>query len=202
MFRRFSDPDAIRRAKGRVRAHLYELRLFADDPRATLRAQKNLLLWNARYAALMLRPAAVLLLPTIVLLAGLDCVFGRRPLHPGEAALVMASMRGPDAVLIVPAAFSVETPPVRIPERNEVWWRVRARAAAAGTLRAGAAETTIDARPGFRFLAPGWPVRSVEVDYPPAWLSCLGVGLWWPIPFAVVALATMLAFRNRFGVTF
>jgi hypothetical protein len=214
--RRFSNQNAIRRAKRRIWAHLYELRLFGDDPAATIRAQRKLISWNARYAALMLRPAAVLFAPMLVLVVALDCVYGRRPLRPGEAAIVTARIRGaPDAALAASNGFTVETPPVRIPDRSEICWRVRANAPAKGELRVTAGEAAagqaIDARPGFRFLRTGWlsvatwrgkPVRSVEVEYPAASLSLFGFEFWWPVPFAAIGLAAMLALRNRFRATF
>jgi hypothetical protein len=130
--------------------------------------------------------------------------------------VITARMRGDaNAALAVPAGFTVETPPVRIPERSQIAWRVRALEPVAGELRitAGGASAvrTIDGRPGLRFLEPGWlslanlsgmPTRSIEVEYPAASLSVFGLAFWWPIPFAAVFLLTMLAFRNRFGVTF
>src|SRR5215470_5778769 len=63
VFRRTSNPEGITRAKARVMAHLYELRLFPDEPVLIWKAQWGLLKANARYAGMMLIPVAVMALP-------------------------------------------------------------------------------------------------------------------------------------------
>ncbi|MEO6829341.1 MAG: hypothetical protein ABI164_05985, partial [Acidobacteriaceae bacterium] len=58
VFAAFSDKAGLALAKRKIRAALYEFRLFGDEPRIVFRAQGQLLLWNARYLGLMLKPAA------------------------------------------------------------------------------------------------------------------------------------------------
>src|SRR5262245_35956842 len=65
VFRRTSNPEGIARAKARVMAHLYELRLFPDEPVLIWKAQWGLLKANARYAGMMLVPVAVMGLPMV-----------------------------------------------------------------------------------------------------------------------------------------
>src|SRR5581483_1451257 len=79
-FARFSNQEKIRLAKRKVRACLYAFRLYGDEPVLILRAQKELLIWNARYLGLMLGPSLVLLIPTVILLLQLDAIYGLRPL--------------------------------------------------------------------------------------------------------------------------
>ena len=74
VFGRFSNTEGITLAKRRIRAALYEFRLFGDEPRLVFRAQGQLLLWNARYLGLILKPAAVVILPIIALTMLLDTV--------------------------------------------------------------------------------------------------------------------------------
>ena len=57
VFRWTSNPEAIRRAKARIMAHLYEMRLFPDEPLFIWKAQAGLLATNVRYLGLMLLPA-------------------------------------------------------------------------------------------------------------------------------------------------
>ena len=131
VFGKFSNTEGIALAKRRIRAALYEFRLFGDEPQLVFRAQGQLLLWNARYLGLMLKPAIVVLLPIIALTMLLDTVYGHRSLQVGEDTLVTA--RVADSVNlnnISPelrgANIAVETPSVRLPDEHLVVWGVRA----------------------------------------------------------------------------
>jgi len=72
VFRRTSDQAAVRLAKSLVTAHLLEFRLFMDEPRLILKAQRDLIVANARFLKLMLRPLLVLALPMALLLAAME----------------------------------------------------------------------------------------------------------------------------------
>lgn len=230
VFRRFADPHRTRLAKRKLRAHLYAFRLFADEPGPLLRAQRELLVWNARYLGLMLRPAAVLAIPMMALLIHLDAIYGKRPLWVGEVALVTARFDAGANLSGVPLVLegrgiAVETPPVRLMEEREVCWRVRAARSGAATLVLRFAGTSFDKRvevgAGFRYLAerrvaspmswlrypaerriPDGSLAWIEVTYPQAEIDVFGWGMHWLIWFSLVSSATMLAFRNRFGVVF
>jgi hypothetical protein len=229
-FGQFSDQARIENAKRKVRAHLYAFRLYSDEPALIFRAQKQLLLWNGRYLGLMLRPMAVTIIPMVILLMQLDGVYGRRPLAPGEAAIVTVQLDNrSDLSRIMPSldgrAVAVETPPVRIPEEHQVCWRVRATGAESGTVllhipglgvakevQSGPALGYVPERrvasllewfryPGERTL-PGGAVQWIEVSYPPADLDVFGFAVNWLVWFCLVSILTMLLFRKRFGVTF
>jgi hypothetical protein len=134
VFGKFSNTDGIALAKRRIRAALYEFRLFGDEPRLIFRAQGQLLLWNARYLGLMLKPTAVVLLPILALLMLMDTVYGHHPLQVGENTLITARTADDvDLNTISPELrsnnISVETPSVRIPDQHQVIWRVRATVA-------------------------------------------------------------------------
>ncbi len=206
-FRRFSDQERIRLAKRKIWAHLYEFRLFADDPALLVRAQKGLLRWNARYLGLMLRPTAVVLLPMAALLFYLDGVYGHRPLRSGESATVSAKIEGVDLRQVLPTlsgdGVTVETPAVRIPERHQVYWRVRATNPAGGALLLRVAGQSLHQRvrvgAGLQYLAE-W--RNLQVSYPSANLDIFGFGVHWLGWFFIVSSIAMLALRKRFHVTF
>lgn len=214
--RRFSDQRAIRTAKSRIRAHLYELRLFGDDPVLALRAQGKLLRWNLRYLRLSLAPALVVMVPALLVGMGLESLFGSRPLTEGEAVLVTARLRGAEAMAGTPsleasAEFRVESPAVVIPELREICWRVRALRASDGLLRVRvgdrAIERVIQAGPGLRAVtatddASNDLIKSTTVDYQDRKIELFGVsGAWW-IWFALSWLAAMVLLRRRARVTF
>jgi hypothetical protein len=229
-FGRCSDQAAIRIAKRKVRAHLVAFRLFADEPSQILRSQKQLLVWNLRYLALMLRPTAVTILPLALLLFHLDAVYGRRPLAAGESAIVTAQLAsGFDLqaaqVSLQGHRIAVETPSLRLPSEHQVCWRVRAESSATGTvslrLPGASAEKLVQAGTGLVYLSerrvaslPAWllyprearlldaPFDSITLDYPSAQIPVFGFGVHWLVWFCIVSFATMLAFRRRLRVTF
>jgi hypothetical protein len=129
-FARCSDQARIEVAKRKLRAHLLAFRLFSDEPRLIFRSQKQLLIWNARYLALMLRPTLVMMLPLVVLLWHLDAVYGHRALGMGEAAIVTAQMDAATNLLAVSPTLAgrgvaVETMPLRLQDTRQFLWRVR-----------------------------------------------------------------------------
>jgi hypothetical protein len=229
-FRRFSNAEQMALARRKMRANLYAFRLYADEPALIFRAQKQLLFWNVRYLALMLRPTAVILVPVTLLMFGLDAVYGHRPLSPGESAIVTAQFSGgSDVRSLAPTLegrrIAVETPFVRIPNERQFCWRVRAMCATSGSVilrvagasiskavRTGAPSGVIAARrvaslrdwlryPGESRL-PSGPLRWMGVSYPAATVDVFGFGVPWLLWFVAVSLLTMLLARKRFGFTF
>ncbi len=132
IFRHTSNQARIKEMKDRMQAHLMEILLFKDSPRIILKAQKNLIFYNARYLQYAFKPMVYMILPVSLLLIQMDGWFGYRPLHVGESAVFSVSLadEGPkilSRVSIEPdAGLTIETPPVRIPENGEINWRVRA----------------------------------------------------------------------------
>jgi hypothetical protein len=208
IFRRFSDRPRIGLVKRQVRAQLYAMRLYAAEPSAMLRAQKQLLRWNARYLALLLRPAAIAVIPGILLFTQLDHVYGRRALAPGESAIVSAGLEGSAdlrtfAPAMVGSGLAIESPAVRLPDAREADWRVRVTGAESRlTIWTGkdAASTAIASGPGLRYLA--WrttvsgrgPVRWIGVSYPKAYLEVGGHTVAWQVWFIGISLVAALAF--------
>jgi len=230
VFARFCDQKRIELAKHKLRANLYAFRLFVDEPALIFRAQKQLLIWNGRYLALVLVPAIIIGVPTFVLLMHLDAVYGRRALAAGESAIVTAQFdTATDLRLISPMlegrSVEVETPPVRIALEHQVSWRVRAASDASGSLLLSVPKTraskTVQVGPGLKYLSvrrvasvvdwlrypgearlPAGDVQWIEVYYPDTKIYIFGVGMHWLIWFSIVCLITMLVFHRRFGVTF
>jgi hypothetical protein len=227
--RRFSDQQRLQFVQRQMRAQLYALRLFTDDPRLVLRAQKQLLKWNARYLALLLRPTAVLLLPMVLLLAGLDAIYGYRPLRPGESTIVTAQFApGTDLLALAPSLegrhMAIDTPVVRLAGASQACWRIRALTAGAGGVilhaRAIVAAKRVRAGTGLSYLSarrsaalidwlrhPGESrlssasLRWIEVAYPRAAIGIFGWRVPWLAWFCMVSLLAMLALRKPFGVS-
>lgn len=222
---RCSDQIAIRVAKRKILAHLLAFRLFADEPALMFRSQWQLLVWNARYLALMLRPTAVTLIPLALLLFHLDAVYGHRPLEASESAIVTAQLvdgtrLGLSSLSLAGSGIAVETPPLRFPTEQRVYWRVRAGTSGSATVRLNlpdmAVTKLVQSGPQFGYVSgrrvssllawfcypgesrlPDAALTSIAVDYPPAEISVFGFGVHWLVWFSVVTLVTMLVFPRR-----
>lgn len=222
VFRHASDQAAIRRAKRQVTAHLLEFRLFMDEPRLVLRAQRDLIVANLRFLRLMLRPVIVLAVPMALLLAEMEAFYGHAPLEIGKPAIVTAQLKdsGGDLTLKAPKGIAVETPAVHVLNERQVSWRVRPTQAVSGELEIGASgrvvTKSISAGKGMHYLSAKrgsvWnllldaaekPVMDpeiawIDVDYPPAVVW----HLHWLIWFFLVSGITAFALRRRFRAAF
>jgi uncharacterized membrane protein (DUF106 family) len=230
VFGRVSNQARIQEVKRKARAHMYELRLFADEPSLIWQAQKQLLAANFRLLGLTLRAALVLAVPTILLLLHLEPFYGKSPLPIGSTALVTMQMKGPldpgvRPALEAPPGVAVETPAVLVMAENQLVWRVRGLAEGSGALRVrlpgGALEKRIEVGRGPRYVSarrestlagalwhPGEPrlsgdqVAWIELAYPAANVSWLGMELHWLVWFLVFSMIAALLFKSRLGVTF
>jgi hypothetical protein len=230
VFKRCSDQARIQVAKRKIRAYLLAFRLFGDEPAMIFKSQWQLLVWNLRYLALMLRPTVVTIVPLALLLFHLDAVYGRRPLRAGEAAIVTAQLSEGSKISMASLSLQghgieVETPALRFPEERRACWRVRAGKSESGTvllMQSSGSETKrvqVGSRAGYLserrvsslpawFCYPGEArlsnaaLSSIEVEYPAAEISVLGFGVHWLVWFCVVSLLAMLMFRKRLRVTF
>jgi uncharacterized membrane protein (DUF106 family) len=229
IFGRTSNQEAIRRAKNRLQAHLYEMRLFTDEPMLIWKAQGGLLAANARYIGLMLVPALVASIPMILIFAQLECFYGYTPLAAGRDAIVTVQMKdgvdGPAPELHAPEGVAVESPAIRAQAAGQISWRIRAERPVAGQLQLVFPDRTVQKSilvgSGPRYVSerrvsslldliwypgesrlPTGAVDWVEIRYPPATVHGLGVDLHWLIWLLVVSMISALVFKRSMKVSF
>lgn len=229
IFARTSNQGAIRRVKSEVQAHIYEMRLFGDEPALIWKAQWDLLTSNARYLALMLVPAVVASIPMVLIFAQMECFYGYQPLGTGQAAIVTMQLRegvnGSSPFLHAPDGIAVESPGVRIDGGRQISWRIRALRPIKGalqfvfpdrtvekTVRAGLAPQYVSERRVSSMLdliwypaekrLPSGPVDWIEVRYPGARVHALGVDLHWLIWLLIISMISALCLKKRFRVSF
>ena len=221
-----SDQRAIGLAKKRMQAYLLEMRIYSDEPRVLLRAQWMLLAQNAKYVGHMLRPALFLALPMVVLYAHLDAVYGKRPLHVGESALVEASTDVPAPPLGLTAAggVTVDSTSVTASGEGRTFWRIRAVRAESGELRLTTPGGTVSksvatgsghayvsasrARAWWRrlLLEPGEPrldaadVSRLALAYPSREVGPPGWETHWAVWFLGVSIMSAFVLKGRFGI--
>jgi hypothetical protein len=140
VFRLTSNQAGIRAAKDRIKAHLLEMRLFKDNFRVSLGAQRRILAANMKYISYSAKPLLVMIVPLVLILVQLNFWFGYEPLAEGEPAILKVRLdAGVDPLktevsLEVPPSILIETPPLRIAEEREVDWRIRPQAAGPASL--------------------------------------------------------------------
>jgi hypothetical protein len=220
-----SDQGRVRAAKNGMYAALLEMRLFNDDLAAILRAQGDVLKYNARYLRASLVPIVWLIVPISLLVVQLESYYAYRGLAPHEAALVTAHVRtgtsGAEALTLdMPSAIHADTSAVWFPATNEVVWRVVPQATGEYSIRFRLGSDTLtktlvvsDAvrrRSTVRHAA-GWldqieypsepplptgsRIDAITVGYPPRALTLLG----WRIPWEVIFAAFTMLFGFVLG---
>jgi hypothetical protein len=131
VYKHLSHQKAIERAKRRIAAHLYEIRLFRHDPLAVLASTGRIFLRNGVYLGHNLLPLAVLLVPMLAVLAQLEAHYAFDPVPVGSVELLevrldpKAGVPAREVRLEVPAGVALDAPPVRTAD-GEIFWRLRA----------------------------------------------------------------------------
>lgn len=231
VFRWTVNQAAVKKAQSRVRAHLYELMLFTDEPALIWRAHVDLVVANARYLGLMLKPALISGIPMIFLLTCMDGFYGKAPLAPGRETVVTMHLKQPlDPSAPVPelkasSEVTVETPAVRQMDERQVSWRIRASRSGSGTLNLALHNNevtkAVEVGNGLRLvserkvsgianylmnpgegLLSGSSVDWVEVRYPEATVRGFGLELHWLVWFLLISFASMMLLKKRFKVVF
>ncbi len=221
-----SNQRAIGQAKRRMQAHLLEMRVFSDEPRILLRAQRDMLVANAKYVGHMLRPALFLTLPMVILYGHFDSVYGRRPLSVGETALVVAhaALPGSELTLTASDGVDVDSASVTAVAEGRTYWRVRATRPGmaevqlqtpTGTVTkrvvSGEGASYVSARRSASWwrrllLDPGETrpevasIGGLELEYPSRQMGPPGWETHWAIWFLGVSILAAFLLKGRFGV--
>jgi hypothetical protein len=228
-FKYTSNQAAIRRVRREIRADLLAVKLFKDDVRIGLRAQRRVLVGAGRLFLLALVPVAAMTVPMVLLLAQLGAWYQAAPLPVGADTTVTVKLSGgtaAPAVELVPTdAVEDRSGPVRVASRGEVCWTVRARQAGYHRLQFRAGGQTVEkelavgtgvmrvspVRPARRVspdllsypleepLGPDSAVQSVAVEYPARDASISGSDNW-IVYWFVVATAAGFCLRGALGV--
>ena len=150
IFGKTSNQDAIRRIKGRVKAHIAEIWLFRNDLGQMLLASLRVFGNTGRYFAHSLRPLIFILVPVIVIMVMLGVRYEHRPFAIGDTAVVAARVsdpawaRGNQVSLVGSEGVEVVSPALRIPRKAEINWKIRTTSSGVHeiTLRTPAGEVT------------------------------------------------------------
>jgi len=132
IFGKTSNQDRIAEVKRRIHAGLFEIRLFNDDLRAIMRAQKEIMGHVLHYQALALKPMIFILPPLILVMVQLHQFYGFKGFEPGEELLLTVQLdsekvlsgRRPDVELDLPKGIHAVMDPVWVPSLAQITWRL------------------------------------------------------------------------------
>ncbi len=102
--------DRIKKAKDKMTAAVYEVRLYLDSPKRVLAATGRMLAWTTAHLALMLPAFIVIGPPMGLLLLHMDMRYGKAPLPVNEQVLVKIKVRNKDAAQKVSVKASSKSP--------------------------------------------------------------------------------------------
>jgi uncharacterized membrane protein (DUF106 family) len=132
VFGKTSNQDRIAEVKRRIFAGLFEIRLFNDDLRAIMRAQKEILGHVLHYQALALKPMIFILPPLILVMVQLHQFYGFKGFEPGEELMLTVQLdpesitpgQRPTVELDLPPGIHAVMEPVWIPSLAQLSWRL------------------------------------------------------------------------------
>jgi hypothetical protein len=225
IFRATSRPDRIRRTRDVFLARILEMRIYQDHLALVFRAFGAALWTNCTYLRLNLLPILAIL-PVVMLVAiQLQARFEHAPLGSGATVTLTVALREGLDVMSTPLSLEtgdgvrVDSPPVRIPARGEVSWRLRVEDAGARTVTLFSRDATyafeLRTRPGTGVVGsrrstgafdclthPGLPrlpseaaMGSVVVGYPNAAYPWPGGGTSWLVVFIMGSFAGALLLK-------
>ena len=226
-----SDQARLIAVRRRLRACIYELRLYRDDLPTVGRIVAEGIRLNLTALRLALVPALWLIVPFALLASQMQSIYGYTGLDVGRPAIVKVQLKDSATIaerprlIVAPAGLRVETAAVWIPSLHEAAWRIYAdRPGDYNATVEYAGESAVKRVSVSDALGPRSPVRgsgivsqllnpteralpgasaieSIAVTYPQRSFTILGQDTHWSVPFLVLSCGFVIALRRRFGVT-
>lgn len=227
---RATTPQArVERARARMAASIYEIRLFLDSPRRVFASQGRLLGSSFAYVGFMLPALVILSLPLWLAYLQIEARLGLDPVPLGEPTVVRVELADDvdgRAVSAPPEqdGLRITAPPLHDGDTNRVYLRLVADEPGDLTLALDVAGTRVDKRvvtdpaassvsperqSGFALLDsvttepaldPDTGVRAIVVPHPPKDQRWLGVAMpWWVYSLGLILVAAVVLAR-RLGI--
>lgn len=133
LFKLTSNQEAMKEVKTRIGAYFLEMRLYKDDISAVMASQRRILRANMGYMKMALVPAAVMIVPVVLIMIQLNLRYAQAGLKPGDTAMIRVRVEeGVDVVregiqLKTDGAVEKASPAVRIASLGEIDWKIRVR---------------------------------------------------------------------------
>jgi len=230
LFKYTSNQAAIGRVRDRIKARLLAMKLFKDNIPVVLKSQRQVFGSAVMLLVHSVPPMVVMILPFCLVLGQLGVWYQARPLELNEEAIVVMQLSGsendplPPVSLVSSEAVQVATGPVRMPAKQQVYWKIKAIQSGVHQLQftvgdvhvakelavgSGSMPVSIK-RPSLRIgdliLYPAEkpfdkdsPVQSIEIGYPERTGPLTGSGNW-VVTLFVISMLSGLAVKSSFNV--
>ena len=131
MFKYLSNQDKIKEVKSRIKIHFLEIRLYKEDFREILRAQKEILKNNFWYVVYSVGAAIPIMILVLLSISQLNLRYGYTPIMPGQLFDVKViyakdADRRPEPQLKLPEGLEAVSPAMQLGEEGEVSWQFQA----------------------------------------------------------------------------
>jgi len=219
---------ALERARDRLAAGIYEVRLFLDAPRRVLGAQVGMIKWSIIYVGLVIPALLVMAIPLGLFYLHLETRHGLAPLPVGEPLVVRVDLAdGADGRQVSASEMSSDViptaPPLYDADRQRVYLRVEVQRPGTHELELRIGEHAITkrlvaaagepasperTRGAALFiaatdeppLAPDGPIEQISVAHAAAETTYLGVPMPWWLFWLGIATIAALALRRPMGI--
>jgi len=229
IFKRISNQAGIQSTKGHLKAHLLELRLYKDDAGLSLKAIADLFKDNLQYFSYAFKPMLILMIPVIFILIQLAARYENRPLNVNESVILSVATSSSENLrniaLQTPEEIEIETPPLRVPSKNEINWRIKPHKGGEWKLKITKDQNVVEKRiivgntftslsekrlKGFSFAGILYPAESllpsdsfakeIYLRYPKRELDVFGMNIHWLILFFGLSMVSGFALKGVFKV--
>ena len=128
-FKRFSSQKGIAAAKGKIKGHMIEIRIYQDDLLVVMKAVGKVMYYNLKYLFLNFAPFVPLSIPFVIVVAQLVVRFGFAPipveetnlvdLRPGQGVMIEVAFdesqkaKAADLEIVLPEGLAALSPLVR-----------------------------------------------------------------------------------------
>ena len=127
VYGRVSNQAGIKRTKRKIGSLMLEAVLYRRDLSTSLRAQAKMFGQAFVYLGYAFPPLVILTVPCLIVLAQLNLRYNARGLDVGEKTLLSLKLRKAvdlRHVKLSPSSGLAVTPPVRVADQNEIYWRI------------------------------------------------------------------------------
>ncbi len=233
VYKLVSNQIAIARLKRQVQGHFLGIYLFRDDPSQVIKSLGNVCACSLRYVGYSLVPLAVVLAPIALICIQMQLRYGHASPMPGDRfiasldALPGMALTAEGVRLTTSPGLELETPPMRIPGKGELDWRIGVKETGDQYLEFVVGgldirkEIVIDngvqrlypvtakksflnslVNPGDRPLPADSPAYSISVEYRSSRINLFGIRMHWSIAYFLMAIIFGMLLKRFIGVEF
>jgi uncharacterized membrane protein (DUF106 family) len=227
-----SDQKAIGVAKDQLKAHLLAVRLYRDQIPVVMGSYRKILRGTGRYLQLAFKPLLYVIVPITLLIVQIDRYLGLVPIAANTPFLLTVHLARPapadavnEATIELPQEIEMTAPPVHVPARNEIIWRLVGSKEGKYNIKVDADNSSAVKKvcigSGLPRISPMrlrdhfWeriftsaepalpgnsPIESMAINYPDRNIEIAGYGMNWIWLFFILSMAAGFIFKELLGI--